>query len=222
MEDNKKEQEQELTSFDIFKLQMKLKDDMIKTMGIDNEDKFSELCDKIVEEPISFLEFFKKVSMVYYNFFEYKYKRSFLNFLDNDMLEFKYGNSVMSDLKMLYLIMIKHDYREKENRIKNYKNELCVSKTVKENFNILFPEYIFVKDEYVVKNIGRVDILAKDKVSGRDVIIEIKKGKENPNKQLLAYSKEFTNPILIGITNMDKKYYLENIRYIKVSDIIDG
>lgn len=102
------------------------------------------------------------------------------------------------------------------------KSEYYVSRYIKDNFNKIFPNYIFIKEEYIVENIGKIDILAKDKINGRDVIIEVKKDKENPNKQLLAYSKEFDNPILIGITNMDSRYYLKNIRYIKVSDIING
>lgn len=82
-----------------------------------------------------------------------------------------------------------------------------------ENFNKIFPEYTFIKEEYEVKNIGKIDILARDSRSNRDVVIEIKKDKGNPNKQLLAYANGFVNPILIGITNMNKKYYLDNIVY---------
>jgi toxin-antitoxin system, toxin component, bro family len=88
-----------------------------------------------------------------------------------------------------------------------------------QNFNKIFPNYIFVGKEICVDKIGKIDILAKDKESGRDVIIEIKKGEQNPNKQLLAYAKGYKNPILIGITNMDKKFYLDNIKYISVPNI---
>ena len=88
-----------------------------------------------------------------------------------------------------------------------------------QNFNTIFPNYIFVGKEVCVNKIGKIDILAKDKETNRDVIIEIKKGEQNPNKQLLAYAKGYDNPILIGITNMDKKFYLDNIKYISVSNI---
>ena len=88
-----------------------------------------------------------------------------------------------------------------------------------QNFNTIFPNYIFVGKEVCVNKIGKIDILAKDKETNRDVIIEIKKGEQNPNKQLLAYAKGYDNPILIGITNMDKKFYLDNIKYISVPNI---
>ena len=87
-------------------------------------------------------------------------------------------------------------------------------------YNKIFSNYIFIKDEYIVKNIGKIDILAKDKISGRDVIIEIKRDKNNSNKQLLAYAEGFDNPILIGITNMNKEYYLKNVIYYSL-DILN-
>ena len=42
---------------------------------------------------------------------------------------------------------------------------------------------------------------------------------QNPNKQLLAYVTGYINPILVDITNMDKKYYLDNIIYYTVTYI---
>lgn len=189
---------------------------------VKDEDDFIILCQDLYDETLGFLGFFNKLTDIYYGFFEYEYKESFLNVFDDEILKIRYGSSTMTYFKMLYSVMIKHDFEYEESKNKKHKSEYYVNKFVKDNFNKIFPNYIFIKDEYIVKNIGKIDILAKDKISGRDVIIEVKKDKENPNKQLLAYSKEFDNPILIGITNMDSKYYLKNIRYIKVSDIING
>lgn len=90
-----------------------------------------------------------------------------------------------------------------------------------QNFNKIFPNWEFIKDEYYIENVGFIDILAKDKETNRYVIIEIKKDETNPNKQLLKYSKDFINPILVGITDMDKKKYKNNIIYFKTKDILN-
>lgn len=70
------------------------------------------------------------------------------------------------------------------------------------NFELLFPDFVFVKSEHAIKT-GRIDILAEDKNSKRPVIIELKAKNKNPTLQLLAYSKEFINPILIGISEQE-------------------
>ena len=90
-----------------------------------------------------------------------------------------------------------------------------------QNFNKIVPNWEFIKDEYCIENVGFIDILAKDKETNRYVIIEIKKDETNPNKQLLKYSKDFINPILVGITDMDKKKYKNNIIYFKTKDILN-
>jgi hypothetical protein len=111
-----------------------------------------------------------------------------------------------------YMIQFQSD-KSRRTIEKYYRQEII------NNFNKFFPKYNFIKQEVSVKNIGKIDILAKDKVSGRNVIIEIKTNKQNPNKQLLAYATGYDNPILVGITNMDKKYYLDNIIYYTVTYI---
>ncbi|HGI4361159.1 TPA: endonuclease NucS domain-containing protein [Streptococcus agalactiae] len=70
------------------------------------------------------------------------------------------------------------------------------------NFELLFPDFVFVKTEHAIKT-GRIDILAEDKNSKRPVIIELNAKNKNPTLQLLAYSKEFINPILIGISEQE-------------------
>lgn len=203
---------------DKFELIINEKNDEI----VRDEDDFIILCQDLYDETLGFLGFFNKLTDIYYDYFKYEYKESFLDVFDDKILKIRYGSSTMTYFKILYSVMIKHDFKYEESKDKKHKSEYCINKFVKDNFNRIFPNYTFIKEEYIVKNIGKIDILAKDRVNGRDVIIEIKRDKENPNKQLLAYSKEFDNPILIGITNMDSKYYLTNINYIKVSDIING
>ncbi len=68
------------------------------------------------------------------------------------------------------------------------------------NFNVLFPNFKFVCIEKKIKDVGRIDIYAKDKINNRDVVIELKLKSFNPTKQLIAYAYKFKNPILIGIT----------------------
>ena len=88
---------------------------------------------------------------------------------------------------------------------KEYDNELCMQNEIADNFNSLFPNYILLEREKRVSN-GRIDIFAKDKETGRDVIIELKKScGTNPTKQLKEYSKDFANPILIAITERKVK-----------------
>ena len=124
----------------------------------------------------------------------------------------------INSIKYLKLL----EYVEQRHRLKRkHGSEALIKECIINNFNIIFPNYSFIKEEYEVKSIGKIDILAKDNISNRDIIIEIKKDTSNPNKQLLAYSKGFNNPILIGITNMNEKHYLDNIIYIKLKDILN-
>lgn len=110
---------------------------------------------------------------------------------------------------------IKSCQKEQENKL----TEKIIKDYIISNFNKIFPNYTFIGTEIPIKNIGRIDILALDNISKRDVIIEIKKGTENPNKQLLAYSHNFDNYILVGITNMKKELYLDEIKYYTLKDI---
>lgn len=56
----------------------------------------------------------------------------------------------------------------------------------------------FVGKEIMVNGVGKIDILAMQ--GNRYFIIELKCGAKNPNTQLIAYAKNYENPILIGIT----------------------
>ena len=138
-----------------------------------------------------------------------------LRALDLKLLVLKFGEENLQQLKNF--VYIHSDLLTQCRREKVKFKECSIKLHILDNFNNIFPNYEFIGKEVVVDKIGKIDILAKDKESGREVIIEVKSNTQNPNKQLLAYAKGYDNPILVGITNMDKKYYLDNIKYIKIS-----
>lgn len=82
------------------------------------------------------------------------------------------------------------------------------------NFNKIFPNMKFVGQEVTVNGVGRIDILAMQ--GNQYVIIELKCGSKNPNAQLIAYAKNYDNPILIGITEneLSSDQKLSNIEYL--------
>ena len=114
---------------------------------------------------------------------------------------------------LYYLINAEWDnYRTLDRSEPDYTEKQMQSEII-DNFNNLFPQYTFVQKEYKVPS-GRVDILAKDK-ENRNVIIELKLPKYNPNRQLLDYENYFDNPIMIGITQepLSNKIKRESITY---------
>lgn len=94
-------------------------------------------------------------------------------------------------------------------------------KYILDNFNQIFPNYTLQESEFKIEGVGRIDILAKDKNTKREVIIELKTKKQNPSKQLLAYSKDFENPILIGITEkeINIKSRIDGILYFTYKEL---
>lgn len=100
---------------------------------------------------------------------------------------------------------------------RNKTSESDIQKDIINNFNILFPTYDFVGVEKVLDGIGRIDIYAKEKITNRDVVIELKTNNGNPTKQLIAYGSVFENPILIGINQNGLKdnQMLNDIIYYK-------
>jgi hypothetical protein len=101
----------------------------------------------------------------------------------------------------------------------NEKSEYNLRKKVIEKFNTLFPNYKLIKQEYTIKNKLRIDILAYDNISKRQVIFELKKGNFNPNKQLSKYAQYFNNPILICISEECVKDKKDNIKYLLFSEL---
>ena len=158
----------------------------------------------------------------------------FFIYINNIKIKNIYLKEIIEELKRpIYCLTFNHiaivllrDSLEFENFITNkylIENKKLTEKYLKKyilnNFKKIFPNYTFIKSEYIVKNIGKIDILGKENNTNRDVIIELKIDEKNPNKQLIAYSKNFKNPILIGITNMKEKYYLDFIKYYTLKEI---
>lgn len=137
-----------------------------------------------------------------------------LKILKNVVMDFRYKYNIEALIylcdsitaEMTLPINAKGPIRDKESK---YRERIV------KNFNIIFPEYSFVKTEKEITGIGRIDIFAKDKASKRDVIIELKVDGKNPARQLLDYATAFHNPILIGISEreIDEKRRREGISY---------
>ena len=96
-------------------------------------------------------------------------------------------------------------------------SEAQMKKEILNNFNKIFPRYKFIETEKIVSGIGRIDIYAEKE--SQPVIIELKIDRKNPNQQLIAYSSEFKNPILIGITELplDEKQKIAGIEYLSLA-----
>jgi len=103
-------------------------------------------------------------------------------------------------------------------------NEGAYKKYLVDNFDSLFPSYKYLGQEIQVNKIGRIDILAECRDSGRTVIIELKIGSLNPNKQLIAYGSNYENPILIGITEspISPHQRLSDILYFTYEELGSG
>ena len=74
----------------------------------------------------------------------------------------------------------------------------------------------------LLKNLPLIEageVQAVEKETNRDVIIELKIGKCNPNNQLLSYGYYFFNPILIGIVGDQFTSFQEEIQYINHTEI---
>lgn len=100
------------------------------------------------------------------------------------------------------------------------KEKQCASQIIRK-FNELFPNYELKGREVEVGGIGRIDIFALEKTTGRDVVIEIKVKNQNPNQQLIAYGSVFKNPVLIAITEeiLKKQQKLNGIIYLTFRDL---
>jgi len=96
---------------------------------------------------------------------------------------------------MLYVYRVIEDSLEYR-----YGDEKNMESYLSNNFSKIFPEYEFVKRQYRLQSGGVIDILAKNKADNRPVIIELKIGNKNPQKQLFGYATEFENPILVAVT----------------------
>lgn len=156
-----------------------------------------------VEELIKILSFFKIGKPKMHKFFIKSisylkktniYSFEILSFLDYSFLCFK----VIDTPKK---IIEKESESEYEKRVIN-------------NFEKIFPNYEFIKNQVILEGGERIDILAKDKKSKKDVIIELKINSCNPKRQLMLYASYFEKPILVSLTKENCKNKHKEIIYI--------
>lgn len=163
----------------------------------------------------NFEDFFIKVSKLKVNFNRTNLK-ILLNELDNEIYLRKFNvasiiylkDSIVGEMTLGCKNIINNDFSEKE-----------MKQHVIKNFSRIFPNYQYLGQEIEVKNIGRIDILAKDNLSNKHVIIELKLKNKNPNAQLLAYSRKYDNPVLIGITE-EKTKEINGIKYLLFKNLL--
>ncbi len=78
----------------------------------------------------------------------------------------------------------------------------------------ILKDFVLVGSEVVIEKIGRIDILAKEKNTGRDVIIELKKGSKDGYKQLFTYARSFTDPLLVNVSEKVPPVERDDILYL--------
>ena len=85
---------------------------------------------------------------------------------------------------------------------RNGVSEKIYEKILIDNFSKIkqFNKYEFVGSQINTPGGDRIDILAKDIISKRPVIIELKIGDKSGHKQLRSYAIHYDNPILISIS----------------------
>ena len=111
----------------------------------------------------------------------------------NDVRE-RFGDTAIN---ILLEVFAEAGYIVQDNR---RRKEAAISIMIADGFRDIFPELGFVNREATIEN-GRVDILAKEPLSNRDVILEVKLGSSDPTQQLLNYGQCFKHAILIGVTD---------------------
>jgi len=103
----------------------------------------------------------------------------------------------LSDLQYTLTLAWRNSKKKKTNVSEKDYEELLINNWDNSSLGMT---YHLVKSQHVLPDRDMVDILAKDIESGRDVIIELKKGSTNGYKQLRSYATFFHNPILINIS----------------------
>jgi hypothetical protein len=94
-------------------------------------------------------------------------------------------------------------------------NEKKYHSFIVDNFYQIFVDYEFIKNEFALsgEDRDRIDILAKEKSTGRPVIIELKLGDISAHKQLRSYAYHFDNPILINVSERLPRSMREGVIY---------
>lgn len=198
-----------------------------------NEEEWTALVEKMTENDVSFGGTIKteKEREIFEELYECKNfeelflaVRNYLYKLDmchlSDLIHVLekfydiYGYELIQSLKE---VVYEHCFIYKDKNYKDKVSESDIQKDIIKNFNKLFPSYHFVSSEKNIGGLGRIDILAKDNESGRDVIIELKIDGKNPSQQLAAYGSAFDNPILIGINQegIKESMRVDNITYYR-------
>lgn len=145
-----------------------------------------------------------------------------LNFIDicKDLVikkllpEEMYSIFVRIQSNMLYDMIAKNvDYTNK--RETQLRNDLVINWNNTELGKSLNIE----KVEHRLPDLDRIDILAKDKNTGQDVIIELKKFSKDGYRQLRSYGYYFENPRLINISEKEVPNKKEGIEYFTFTEL---
>ena len=116
------------------------------------------------------------------------------------------------------------NYSEKtlaEHYKKDGHSEAIYEKLLVTNFSEIeqFNKYEIVGSQIDTPGGDRIDILAKDIVSKRPVIIELKRGDKSGHKQLRSYAIHYDNPILINISVSAVKRKRQDIIYYTFAEL---
>jgi len=192
----------------------------------DNKDEFEKFTSekeilKFLLDKYNFVDFFNAICKLKICFMgEDLFKLQ--NLLKKHIIfEHRYGHTSMIYIRDMIDIEIVLNVRlnKKINYLETEMRNLIIK-----NFYKIFKNFKFIQKEFTVNKIGKIDILAKEIKTNRDVIIEIKVKNKNPNKQLISYGNEFKNPILIGITEekLNKNNMINNILYYTFDELMKG
>jgi len=90
------------------------------------------------------------------------------------------------------------------------------------NFSTIdqFKIFQFVSKEAKLKHGDRIDILCKEILSERPVIVELKLGAKSAHKQLRSYAVSFDNPILINISEKLPPNKRDDISYYTYDELL--
>jgi hypothetical protein len=101
------------------------------------------------------------------------------------------------------------------------KTERDFERDIIDNFNEIshFKNFVYVGSQIKLKCGDRVDIVAREVKTQRDVLIELKLGGISGHKQLRSYAVDFNDPILINISTQMPKNTQAGIEYLTYSTI---
>jgi len=90
------------------------------------------------------------------------------------------------------------------------------------NFSTInqFKIFQFISKEARLKHGDRIDILCKEILSERPVIVELKLGAKSAHKQLRSYAVSFDNPILINISEKLPPNKRDDISYYTYDELL--